>query len=42
MDLELIYFQSNIEGELIDKIWFFLGTISYSNAGAYTHLHRDR
>ena len=39
MDLELIYFQSNIEGELIDKIQEF--GFRYDgiilNAGAYTH-----
>ena len=39
MALELIYFQSNIEGELIDKIQEFGFTYDgiILNAGAYTH-----
>jgi 3-dehydroquinate dehydratase len=43
MDLELIYFQSNIEGELIDKIQEFGFRYDgiFQCRCVYTHLHRD-
>ena len=37
LDLNVEFFQSNIEGELVNKIQSFKGNAIIINAGAYTH-----